>query len=148
MLINYHGVTMLLTLTKFVFKKIGVFKNCMPYLPNYVPMYCNYFIKSCFSYCLMFGINNVRSGIYKLIDKIDKLITQIVNKMCITPNYHLPNVWFVYKLQCLSFMNDLCYNNLQISSLSLYVNKMIHSYCTRSSTDIQNNTAYLIIRQT
>ena len=84
----------------------------------------------------MFWINNERSGRYKLIDKIDKLISQIINKMCITPNCHLHYVWSVYKLQCLSYMYDLCYNNFQISSLPLYVNNMIHSHCIRSSTDI------------
>ena len=56
--------------------------------------------------------------------------------MCITPNCHLHNVWSVYKLQGLSFIFDLCYNNLQIPFLPLYVNNMIYSHCTRSSTDI------------
>ena len=57
--------------------------------------------------------------------------------MCITPNCHLHNVWSVNKLQYLSFMYDLCYNNnLQIPSLPLYVNNMIHYHCTRSFTDI------------
>ena len=45
------------------------------------------------------------------------------------------NVRSVYKLQCLSFMYDLYYKNLQIPSLPLYVNNMIHSHCTRSSTE-------------
>ena len=104
------------------------FEKVMPYLPNYVfPLYYNSFIKLCFSYCLMFWISNKRSGRYKLIDKIDKLITQMVNKMYIIPNFYLLNVWSVYKLQYLSFMYDLCYNNLQIPSLLLYVNNMIHS---------------------
>ena len=96
-------------------------QKIMPYVPNYVlPLYYNSCMKSCFSYCLMFRINNERSGWYKLIYKIDKLITQIVNKMYITPNCHLYNIRSVYEVQCLSLMYDLCYNNLQFPSLPLY----------------------------
>ena len=57
-------------------QRIEVFKKVMPYSPNYVlRLYYNSSIKSCFSYCLMFWINNEHFGRYKLIDKIDKLIT-------------------------------------------------------------------------
>ena len=67
---------MLLTLPKFVVKEL-VSSKVMPNLPNYVlPLYYNSFIKSCFSYFLMFWTSNERSSRYKLIYKIDKLITQ------------------------------------------------------------------------
>ena len=37
-------------------------------------------------------------------------------------------------------MYELCYNNLQISSLPLFVNNMINSHCTRSSSDIYTHS--------
>ena len=63
---------------------------------------------------------------------------QIDKKMYITSNSYLHNIWSVNNLQCLSFMYDLCYNDLQNPSLPLYFNNrhMLHSHHTRSSTNI------------
>jgi hypothetical protein len=62
-------------------QRIGMFKHVLPYLTNDVALlYYNAFIKSCFSYCLMFWIHNVRSGRYKLIKKIDCLIELLAKR--------------------------------------------------------------------
>ena len=56
-------------------QRIGVFKRVLHYLPSNVRiLYYNAFIRSCFSYCLLFWLNNDRSSRYKLIEKIDHLI--------------------------------------------------------------------------
>ena len=57
-------------ITKSCSQKIVVFKKLLSLLPNDVlPLYYNAFIRS-FSNCLMFLINNNRSGRYKFSDKI------------------------------------------------------------------------------
>ena len=65
----------------------------------------------------MFWFNNNRSGKHKLIEKIDSLIRLLFKKHNLNTDefqskYHDINIWGVYKLQCLCFMNDLCNNNL------------------------------------
>ena len=53
-------------------------KKLLSLLPDYVlPLYYNAFIRSFFSYCLIFWINNDRSGRYKLIDKINNILAVI-----------------------------------------------------------------------
>ena len=68
---NYH----VSCVTKKCSQRIGMFKKVLPYLPNNIPiLYYNAFIRSLFSYCLIYWINNDRSGRYKLIEKIDSTI--------------------------------------------------------------------------
>jgi hypothetical protein len=90
--------------------KIGVLKKVLPCLPSCViPLYYNSFIRSCFSYCLMFWYSNDRSGRHKLVNKIDNLISKLIsNKACLVNHLHMNNVFAVFKLQCLSFMYDIC----------------------------------------
>ena len=61
-------------------KRIGVFKRVLPYLPaNISILYYNAFIKSCFSYCILYWFNNDRSGRNKLINKVDNLIALLAH---------------------------------------------------------------------
>ena len=60
---------------------IGVFKKVLLYLPNDgAILYYTSFIQSCFSYCTVFWFNNAHSSRQKLIDKVDKIITIVVNR--------------------------------------------------------------------
>ena len=61
-------------------KRIGVFKRVLPYLPaNISILYYNAFIKSCFSYCILYWFNKDRSGRNKLINKVDSLIALLAH---------------------------------------------------------------------
>jgi hypothetical protein len=105
----------------YVFKlccqRIGMFKKVLYCLPSHVVvLYYNAFIRSCFSYCIMFWYNNNRSGKYKLSNKVDSLISFLSNRLglCVhefVSKHKICNVNNVYNLQMLSFMYDLC-NNL------------------------------------
>ena len=65
-------------ITKSCSQKIYVFKKLLSLLPDYVlPLYYNAFIRTSFSYCLMFWIINGRSERYKIIDKNDNLLDVI-----------------------------------------------------------------------
>ena len=56
-------------------QRIDIFKKILSYLLQYVTvLYYNAFIRSCFSYCLMFWFHNDRSGKCKLIEKIEHVI--------------------------------------------------------------------------
>lgn len=129
--------------TKLCCQRIGIFKKVLPALPKYVlPLYYNAFIKSCFSYCLMFWINNNRSGRHKLINKIDNLILKlnsIINLHAITDSC-LYNVWAVYKLQCLSFMYNICNNHITLAFLPMATNSMVHCHFTRTHTNLHINS--------
>ena len=130
--------------TKQCCQRIGIFKKVLPNLPYFVlPLYYNAFIRSGFSYRLMLWFNNNRSGRFKLIDKIDTLISML-NRRRFTnlKNVHalsIINVWSVFKYQCLSFTYDLCNNNVSILFFPLLVNNMVHLHITRSSTNIHIN---------
>ncbi len=95
-------------ITSMCCQRIGVFRKVLPMLPSYVvALYYNAFIRSCFSYCLMFWINNDRSGRHKLFNKVDNLIVKLNTR---NNGSDLENVWTVHKLQCLSFMHDISSN--------------------------------------
>jgi hypothetical protein len=79
----------------------------------------------------MFWFTNDRSGRYKLVDKIDKLLTR-VDVQC----RPMDNVWKVYKLQCLSFMHDLSNNIFSVPCFPLVTNNMVHSHFTRASCNV------------
>ena len=54
---------------------IGIFKQVLSCLPKYVAtLYKNAFIRSCFTYCVIFWFHNDRSGRCKLIEKIEHVI--------------------------------------------------------------------------
>ena len=131
-------------ITKSCLQKIGVFKQMLYLLPDYVlPLYYNAFIRSSFSYCLMFWINNDRSGHYKLIDKIDNflaLIRKRQNNSQMVDSVVMHDVWAVYKLQCVSFTYDICNNNFWVPFFPLVVNNMMDGHFTRSSANVHINT--------
>ena len=49
--------------------------------------------------------------------------------------HSIVNVWSVFKYQCLSFMYDLCNNNVSVPFFPLLVNNMMLLHITRSSTN-------------
>jgi hypothetical protein len=93
--------------TKQCCQRIGMFKKVLPYLSNDVALlYYNAFIRSRFSYCLMFWIHNNRSGRYKLFDKIDNVIYLLANRCGLTVDDYVTetgicNVLKTCKLQCI-----------------------------------------------
>ena len=112
-------------------------------MPNFVlPLYYNAFIRSGFSFCLMLWLNNNCSGRFKLIDKIDYLISMLNRRFTNLQNVDalsIVNVWSVFNYKCLSFMYDLCNNNVSVPFFPLLVNNMVHLHITRSSTNIHIN---------
>ncbi len=128
--------------TKMCCQRIGIFRKILPCLPNYVViLYYNAFIRSCFSYCLMFWFGNNRSGRHKLIDKIDNLICKLLSKLHInqlvqTANVSFCNTYDVYKMQCLSFMYDICHNTIYLPYFPMVTNNIVHSHFTRTSCNI------------
>ncbi len=132
--------------TKLCCQRIGIFKKILPCLPKHVMLlYYNAFIRSCFSYCLMFWINNARSGRQKLFDKIDHLISNIANKLGLTlsefiAKFQVMNVWRVYKMQCLSFMYEITNNIISVPSFPLFVNAALHGHYTRGCNNIHITT--------
>ena len=129
-------------ITKQCCQRIGIFKKVLPNLPNFVlPLYYNAFIRSGLFYCLMLWFNYNRSCRFKLIDKIDNLISML-NRRRFTNLQNIDalsniNVWSVFKNQCLSFMYDFCNNNVYAPFFPLLVNSMVH--IIRSSTNIHIN---------
>ena len=113
-------------------------------MPNFVLLlYHNAFIRSEFSYCLMLWFNNNHLGRFKLIDKIDNLISML-NRRRFTNLQNVDalsfvNVKSVFNYQCLSFMYDLCNNNVSVPFFPLLANDMVHLHITRSSTNIHIN---------
>ena len=104
----------------------------MQFLPKFaIILYYNAFIKSSFSYATMFWLNNSRSGRYKLITKVDKLISYIRNKHKFSIE-NFCNINSVFKRQCLIFMYDLVKNNFIIPYFSITSNSEIHDRFTRS----------------
>ena len=91
----------------------------------------------------MLWFTNNRSGRFKLIDKINNLISMLnMRRFTNLQNVDalsIVNVWSVFKYQCLSFMYDLCNNNVSIPFFPLLVNNMVHLHITLSSTNIHVN---------
>ena len=111
-------------------------KKVMQFLPKFaIILYYNAFIKSSFSYATMFWLNNSRSDRYKLITKVDKLISYIQNKYkFLIENFC--NINTVFKRQSLIFMYDLVKNNFTIPYFSVTSNSEIHDHFTRSCHNI------------
>ena len=132
--------------TRMCCQRIGVFKKVLPYLPNFVTvMYFNAFIRSSYSYGLMFWFHNNRSGRYKLIDKIDHLIYKLAFTCNLTVQdfvnrFHICDLWKVLNLQCLSFMYDLWHKHVNIAFISLIPNTAVHTHYTRTSVNLHVST--------
>ena len=59
----------------------GMFKRVLEFLPmNVLLLYYNAFILSCFSYSITCSFNNDRSGRYKVINKINRLLGNLAKK--------------------------------------------------------------------
>jgi hypothetical protein len=121
-------------------KRIGLFKKIISFLPNSVSvLYYNAFIRSCFSYGLLFWFNNSRSGRWKLISVIDRLIALLAVKHKLSVHDFVVaagvcDVWKVHKMQSLAFMFDI------ISCFQFEINNLVHGHFTRSSTNVHINT--------
>ena len=123
-------------------QRIGIFKRVLHYLPTNIRiLYYNAFIRSCFSYCLIYWFNNDRSGRYKLINKIDHLIARLAMYCKMSTNnfvkkYHVLNVFDVHKLQSLLLMYDVCNNTAYLPFVNFVTNNVIHSHNTRSNINL------------
>jgi hypothetical protein len=124
-------------------QRIGVLKKVLLFLPNFVSvLYFNAFIRSCYSYCVMFWLNNDRSGRFKLIDKIDRVISNLAIKHNLliqdfVNKFKICDVWKVCILQNLAFMYDVWHNYISVPFISLETNDVVHSHFTRTSSDLQ-----------
>jgi hypothetical protein len=78
---------------------------------------------------------------HKFVNIIDNLISKLIsNKACLVNHLHMNNVFAVFKLQCLSFMYDICNHIIHVSFLSTVSNNMIHIHLTRLSANIHVDT--------
>ena len=80
-----------------VLQRIGMFKKVLILTLQmmFALLYYNAFIKSCFSYCLMFCIYNMRSGRCKLIDEVNHLISLIAKRCNLTVDDYVRKRVFV-----------------------------------------------------
>lgn len=137
-------------ITKLCSQRIGLFKKVLPYFSNDVALlYYNAFIKSRFSYCLMFWINNERSGRFRLFDKVNRVISLLakhsgtnIDKYVATTN--ICDVMKTSKLQCLSFMYNIMYNLINLPYVNVNYNNMVHQHNTRQSKDIHVDAIFFI----
>ena len=119
-----------------------MFRKALPYFTNDVALlYYNAFIKSRFSYCLMFWIHNTRAGRYKLLDKIDSVILTLARRCGMNVNDYVNmtgicDVLKCSKLQCMSFMHSVMHKSIHVPYLQVTLNNMIHEHNTRQSADI------------
>jgi hypothetical protein len=132
--------------TKLCAQRIGMFKKVLNYLPrDVILLYYNAFIRSCFSYCIAFWFNNNRSGKYKLINMINKLVLLLAyrcksNVIDFVHSTHICDVITVYKLQCLSLMYNIWYNREKYIHINLVVNSSVHNHFTRQTVNLHVNT--------
>ena len=119
LIISYCGPLMLIMFWNHA--AIGVFKKIMCVLPNYVSvLYYNAFIRSCFSYGLLFWFNNNRSGRWKLIACIDRIISFLAVKHKLTvcdfvSTTGVFDVWKAHKMQSLALMYDIVHGYYNVS---------------------------------
>ena len=110
-------------------------------------MYFNAFIRSCFSYCLLFWFNNDRSGRYKLINRIDHLIARLsyyegLSADVYINKYRMCDVWKVYKLPFLSLMHDISSNKVSLPFYPVLINSEVpsHNICSSCNFHINSQT--------
>jgi hypothetical protein len=126
-------------------QRIGLFKKVLPFFTNNVALlYYNAFIRSGFSYCLMFWFNNDRSGRFKLIDKINHLVALLAKRRSLSVldfinKFGVRDVMAVYKLQCLSFMYNISHSLFHVPFFPLICNNAVHCHNTRNSTNLHVN---------
>jgi hypothetical protein len=129
-------------ITNICCQRIGVMKKVLLFLPSFVSvLYFNAFIRSCYSYCVMFWINNDRSGRFKLIDKIDRVISILAIEHNLSVDafvnkFKICDVWKVCNLQNLAFMYDLWHNRVTVPFITLDTNNSVHSHFTRASSNL------------
>jgi hypothetical protein len=92
-------------------------------------LYYNAFIRSCFSYGLMFWFNNSRSGRWKLISVIDHLISLLAVKHKLSVHDFVVaasvcDVWKVHKMQSLALMFDIVSGRTCISCFQFEINNL------------------------
>jgi Reverse transcriptase (RNA-dependent DNA polymerase) len=127
-------------------KRIGVFKKIISFLPNSVSvLYYNAFIRSCFSYGLLFWFNNNRSGRWKLIYIINRLIALLAARFKLSVHDFvfatgLCDVWKVHKMQCLTLMFDIVSGRTCVSCLQFKTNNLVHVHNTRSNANVHINS--------
>jgi hypothetical protein len=118
------------------------FQKVLPYLPNFVAIwYYNAFIRSNYSYSLIFLFHNDRSGRYKLIDKIYHVTLKLASNCNLTVldfvnRFRTCDEWKVVNLQCLLFMCDLWHKQVIIAFISLVPNTAVHSHYTHTSVNL------------
>lgn len=128
--------------TKLCSQRIGLFKKALPYLPRDVTLlYYNAFIRSCFSYCIVFWFNNNRSGTYKLVNMVNKLFSVLAYKCKLSvgefvSTTQICDVNVVYKLQCLSLMHNIWNNRDKYVYINLVTNSSVHGHFTRLTENI------------
>jgi hypothetical protein len=129
-------------ITNICCQRIGVLKKVLLFLPSFVSvLYFNAFIRSCYSYCVMFWINNDRSGRFKLINKIDRVISILAINQHLSVNdfinkFKICDVLKVCNLQNLAFMYDLWHNRVNVRFITLDTNNSVHSHFTRASSNL------------
>ena len=114
---------------------------CLTCLQTLVFYTTNAFIKSCFSYCILYWFNNDRSGCYKLINKVDNLIALFANCSGLNFNdflvkFQVQNVLSVHKMQSLLLMYDICHNKVYLSYIHVTTNNTAHGHFTRSNCNL------------
>jgi hypothetical protein len=130
-------------------ERIGRFKKIIPFLPNSVSVQCyNAFIRSCFSYGLLFWFSKSRSGRWKLISVINRLITLLAIKYKLSVHDFVVaagvcDIWKVHKMQSLAFMFDIVTGRFCIACFQFEINNLVHGHFTRSTTNIHVNTVTL-----
>ncbi len=101
--------------------------------------------KSCFSYCLVYWLNNDRAGRYKyrynLIEKVDSVICLIAKQCKMRMNelickYSVLKVKNEYDLQCLCLMYDMANDIVSVPLFPLLQNVNSHDHNTRSCTNM------------
>ena len=113
-----------------------MFKKVLYYLPlNFTVLHYNAFIRSCFSYCLLYWINNDKSGRHKLITKINNLISLLARYHCLNvesfcSKYVVLHLLNVHKLQSLSLMYYILKNTLFLSHFPKLLNNEVHGHST------------------
>ena len=130
-------------------QRIGMFKKVLSFFANDVALlYYNAFTKSCFSYCLMFCNNKMRSGRYKLIDKVNHLISLLAKRRNLTVEDYvrktgISHVMLFVMLRKLLSCNvyHLCINSIMhnlnyLQFFSVTCNNFLHVHITQSSGSI------------
>jgi hypothetical protein len=126
-------------------KRIGLFKKIVCFLPKFVSvLYYNAFIRSCFSYGLLFWFNNNRSGRCKIIANVDRIIKLLAQKHNLSVHDFvfatgICDVWKAHKIQSLMLMYDVISGHATVSCFHFESNSLIHNHFTRAILNIHIN---------